>query len=155
MADLYIKDVATAQSLNLTDKVPLSQGSTDPVTASIGQIVDMAHLVAVTAGEEISGSRVTRVLAGLAMVADSTNQAHAGKVVGVAMNAAAMDDQVQIKTGGVFADPALNLTPDQPVYFDALGRLTNAVPVTGFIQRIGTALSSTTVQISIDTPIML
>lgn len=152
---LYIHDVPIANVLSLTDKVPLSQGTTDPVTASIGQITTIAHLIELNAGEEISGSRVVRTDSALAMVADSTNATHAASVIGVAINAVRIGEVVHVRTYGEFTDPALSLTPGKPVYFDTLGRLTNAVPVTGFIQCIGTAITATKVQINICSPITL
>ena len=75
-------------------------------------------------------------------------------VLGITNSAAVSGQQVTI-----MADGGMNgfsgLTQGQPVYLGSSGNLTQTVPTSGFIQQLGIATSTTSVNIRISTPIFL
>jgi hypothetical protein len=101
----------------------------------------------------LSGHRVVRsVGANEVDLADSTNVAHAGTVLGITLGAAVAGDPIFVAVDGVIEDVSFSFTPG-PLYFDSIGRLTQAVPATGFKQQVAVVLSATTIVMQIGTPI--
>jgi len=117
-----------------------------------------------------SGSAVTR-LAGVALgghrvvvldssdeaiYADHTILAHRDKVLGLTNGAVAQGDEATIVTYGEVVEPSWNWTLDDPVFLGTNGMLTQVVPTTGFLQRVGFPNGAPTkLFVDIDTPITL
>jgi hypothetical protein len=85
--------------------------------------------------------------------ADSTDLTTAGLAVGISTGAASQGESVNYQYRGIMTNEGWNLTEKQPVYFGSNGIITQTVP-TGYIQRIGTAITSTKILIQIDTYIV-
>lgn len=103
----------------------------------------------------VNGHRAVRVTGSdkVALV-DSTNAAQAGTVIGISTTAASDGQTVTVQVIGEIDEPTFNFTPG-PVYFDDVGRLTQTVPTSGFIQQVAVALSATVVVVQIGPPIVL
>jgi hypothetical protein len=125
-------------------------GGTPPISGSDGDDVIG------TANINLSGHRVVRSIGtdDLVDYADSTNPAHAGNVIGITLNAANAGTIVLIRSTGEVADPSFSFSPG-PIYFDALGRLTQVRPTTGFMQQVAVASSLTEIVVQLGSPIIL
>lgn len=110
------------------------------------------------AGQEIPAFRVVYVSSETNTVnaCDASSSDTYGKAVGVTKASALQNDRVQYVAAGLLEDPGLDLTPGQPVYVGADGRLVEADQVSGlaYVQRIGIALSSSALQVSIGTAVL-
>jgi hypothetical protein len=103
----------------------------------------------------VSGHIVVRSLGdGTADAADSSNVGHANSVIGVTPGAVSAGGQLQYRALGEMSDPSFNFVFG-PVYFDNLGRLTQVVPVVGFVQQVAIALSQTKIAIRLQAPLVL
>lgn len=103
-----------------------------------------------TAGAALGGNRV---VIDNATYADNSNDAHINKVIGFTVGAATLGAPVNIQSSGEldgFSGLAI-----APVYLAANGTLTQDVPTSGFIQKLGNAISSTAVLIAISPPLKL
>ena len=119
-----------------------------------GVVIPASPLVVThAAGETLSGHRVVIVSGGLAYHADSTDPADASRVVGITTGAATAGAPAMIQTFGEMTEPSWNWS-DGAIFFDALGRLTQTPPETGFLQIVASAVSSTTIFISLQPPII-
>jgi hypothetical protein len=109
-----------------------------------------------TASGNLSGHRVVRSTGtdDLVDYADSTNPAHAGTVIGITLNAANNGTIVLIRATGEVSDPSFTFAPG-PIYFDALGRLTQVLPTSGFMQQVAVASSLTEIVVQLGPPIIL
>lgn len=125
-------------------------GGTPPISGSDGDDVIG------TANINLSGHRVVRSIGtdDLVDYADSTNAAHAGTVIGITLNAANAGTIVLIRATGEVADPSFSFSPG-PIYFDALGRLTQVRPTSGFMQQVAVASSLTEIVVQLGSPIIL
>lgn len=106
------------------------------------------------AGANLSGHRAIRVSAGLAYVCDGATAAHAGRCIGVSTGAAAQGDATLIQTIGVLTEPSWSWI-EGPVFVGADGILTQSLAGLAFIQQVGVAVSSTTVDINPQLPILI
>jgi hypothetical protein len=125
-------------------------GGTPPISGSDGDDVIG------TANGNLSGHRVVRSTGtdDLVDYADSTNPAHAGTVIGITLNAANNGTIVLIRATGEVSDPSFSFAPG-PIYFDALGRLTQVLPTSGFMQQVAVASSLTEIVVQLGSPIIL
>lgn len=106
-------------------------------------------------GVTISASLAIAVVGGVAVLADHTNLAHRGCVIGLAPVTALSGTDVEIQFADEFTFSSWAWTLGQPVLLGLNGALTQTVPTTGFLQVIGTPLSSTSLLIDIQAPITL
>ncbi|MBM3204117.1 hypothetical protein FJZ55_09470, partial [Candidatus Woesearchaeota archaeon] len=98
------------------------------------------HSFYVVASTAIGGHRVVKsTLTGCAY-ADSTDINDLGKILGVTFTATTQGSLAKIHTSGEIEEPTWNFTAG-PVYLGTNGVLTQTLPVTGFIQQIGVAIS--------------
>lgn len=104
----------------------------------------------VTAAQVIA---VDDVVTALGQVADRTIPAHAGRVLGIALNASGIGGTVQVAVAG----PAslAGFSAGQILWLNTAGALTTTPPLSGFQQRVAVALSNTLVVVSLDVPIVL
>lgn len=111
------------------------------------------------AASAISGHRVVTLNEqGKAIYASATLSAHANRIVGMTMNAAAADGTLNVKKFGEATEPSWNWQLDSPVYLDADGFLTQTPPVAPaakFSVVVGFPISATTLFINIGIPITL
>lgn len=152
MADLLIKDVGVAASVAETDKVPLSQGGTTPVTAELGQIAALARSVVVVSTIPLGGHRVVTIHG---TYADCTDLTHAEAVVGVSAQAVAAGGEVMVQRAGVMSESGWSWTPGAAVYLGEEGLLRQTPPPEGFLMVIGIAASATSILIDIQPAIHL
>jgi predicted RecA/RadA family phage recombinase len=109
------------------------------VIISVVASEDLDAFVAVTSGAEL---------------ADSTNVAHWGRVIGLTLGAIAADSSGAIAKEGRVENPAWSWSTGDVLYLNGTSLSTTA-PSTGFSQVIGVALNATTVVIKLGVPILL
>jgi hypothetical protein len=81
----------------------------------------------------------------------------AGRTVGVSKTAALPGENVSVLTHGPLHDVTFSWTPELPIYAGAGGLLTQSVPVPplAYAQRVGIALDTQTIQVSVEAAIIL
>lgn len=92
---------------------------------------------------------------GKAQYASSSNQLHAGRALGVTLNSASADGALTVRRSGAIIDSSFNWIAEQPIYCGLDGVLTQTVPTSGFIQIVGVAETTTSMNVEIETPILL
>lgn len=107
--------------------------------------------VAYTAPINLGGNRV---VTSSITYADNTNLLTAGKAIGITTSAATINTTVNIQIIGEL-NGFSGLVSDSPVYLSTLGTVTQTLPLSGYVQKIGMATSSTTLLINISEPIVL
>jgi hypothetical protein len=107
--------------------------------------------VQLTAAAALGGNRV---VTGASTYADNADVSSAGLAVGVTMGAASVGATVNIIVIGEL-DGFAGLTVNQPVYIAANGTLSQTPPATGYLQRMGVAVSATKLLINISPPLIL
>jgi hypothetical protein len=117
----------------------------DPGTADI--------TLTYNAGETLGGHRVVRIESGLVYYADNTTLAHAGKVIGITTGAVVSGSSTTIQVAGELEESTWSWSPG-PVYLSTNGLLTQTPPATGFLQKIGTAITSTKILIRVIDPVI-
>jgi hypothetical protein len=159
-------DITVIQLIDDTNTVTPEQAA-DQVTIEIRDNVeqgppgiqgppgDTVRTVDAVANGTVGGHRaVLAVGDGSVMYVDTTNQAHAGKVIGITLNAALDGDPVSVAVVGPIVEPSFTFAPG-PIYFNAIGVLTQVRPSSGFIQQVAIALSATTIVVQIGMPVIL
>lgn len=133
-------------ALVLADKSP-------PITVLAGvqgpKGVSGSSSFQLTAGANLGGNRV---VTGAAAYADNTDLTSIGRAIGVTQGAAVEGDSVSIAATGEL-DGFSGLTVNQPVYLSVNGTITQTLPVVGYIQRVGVAISGTKISINFSDPI--
>lgn len=108
------------------------------------------------AGDALGGHRMVVLNdSQQAIYADSTNLAHANKVLGMTTGAAALGDTASILSGGEVSEPSWNWFLNQPLYVGASGLLTQTPPVAGFSQIVGFPIATNKVFVSLREPVIL
>lgn len=129
-----------------------------PASLYIQQVLSevKVELEGVTAARPLSSNRMVMVTeTGKVDYADSSVVSHAGKVVGLITQGAVTNGTVQIIPLGVVMDSQWTWDPTKPdLYLGTEGRLTQTLPTSGFINRVGTVCTSTIVLIKVETPII-
>jgi hypothetical protein len=108
-------------------------------------------IITLTAGTDLGGNRV---VTGAVEYADNTNLDTLTKAIGVTAGAAILGEPIHVISGGEL-EGFFGLTPNQPVYLSVNGTVTQTLPVTGYIQRIGVAVTSTKIIINLSEPLAL
>lgn len=88
-------------------------------------------------------------------VADSSNFAHIGRVVGLTLADIATGFSGSVKMEGEMTNPAWSFTPNSKLFLGSGGGLSSIAPATGFAQVIAVAQSDQTIIIQIGDPILL
>lgn len=108
------------------------------------------------AGEPIGGGTVVRLAeGGTVLKADSSDITYIHSILGITTNAANANDYIQVRNAGDLSDPSFNFEPNLPLFYDTLGRLTQDIPISGYIQTVGLAMTPTDIHILIQIPIKL
>ena len=94
-----------------------------------------------------------RVVTGAASYADNTDPATVGSAIGVTQGAATMGSPVNIVAIGEL-DGFFGLTVNSPVYLSANGTTTQTLPTSGYIQKIGVAISTTKILLNFNPPMV-
>ncbi len=68
--------------------------------------------------------------------------------LGISLQSATNGNSVDIKTNGVVNENSWSWTPDLPVFVGSGGQLTQTAPSSGYLRRVGVALSATSIAIS-------
>ena len=90
-----------------------------------------------------------------ARVANATQEVHAQSVIGIALNAADIDEMVSVRLLSIIDDPSWTWTPNLPILV-GLGTLAQTVPVGAkYVKVLGTALSATRIVVLPQTPVYL
>lgn len=113
-----------------------------PIAAVIGPPGPDASRLTRPAGEALGGHRGVKVRADGKAVYVSPSDADVDAIVGLTFNAAASGETVEIVAGGEVSESGWNWQPGA-IYLAASGNLTQTVPTSGAIVRIGTALGPT------------
>lgn len=108
-----------------------------------------------TADINLSGHRAVRaVSADRVSYVSSDDVAQMGMAIAITTGSALADATVNLRAYGEIAEPSWAWVAG-PVFLGVNGVLTQTVPSTGYVQRIGIALSSTKMQVAIAPPIKL
>lgn len=103
----------------------------------------------VTAGEALGGGRIVTV-AGLYAQAGTYNL-----ILGVTTGAVLSGVRATVRLSGAMADPAWTWTPGGAIFAAPNGIMTQTVPTTGTLRRIGFAVNATSILIDIQPSIVL
>lgn len=76
-------------------------------------------------------------------------------IVGVSLHAATTGAPITVRREGHITDPSFMFTPGQSLFLTSNGFMTQILPSSGVIQRIGYAITATTMSLSIDPPIAI
>lgn len=93
-----------------------------------------------------------RVILSSGNYADNTNISEIGLVVGISKSAVNIGELVSVVYSGEL-NGFTGLIVNQSVYVSVNGTLTQTIPTSGYIQKLGVATSSSTILIHIDPPI--
>ncbi len=95
-----------------------------------------------------------RVITGSARYADNTDLGTIGRAIGVTSGAASTGLPVSVVVFGEL-DGFSGLAVNEPVYLSTNGTITQALPATGYLQKVGVAVSETKILIRINEPLAL
>lgn len=105
------------------------------------------------AGENLGTGDVVRIDGGVAYISDKDAVTHIGETIGLVKAAVTSGQPVVINIGGEFTDVGWTWVPGT-VFLSTAGALTQTAPSTGILQKIGTVLTSTSILIDIDDPVL-
>lgn len=138
----------TATALQVGPQGP--PGAQGPAGASADQSATIF-----TAGAALSGHMAVRAVGdGSVLYASADQPGQAGTLVGVTTGAAASGAQVSVVADGPIDEPSWSWAPG-PVWLGLNGALTQGLPQSGILQRVGLALSPTRLLVAIQPPILL
>lgn len=119
------------------------------------------HIFGIDAGEAVAGENISayRVVRphtdGKIYICSSANSAFAELACGITFKAASKDEPVNFMTSGYFTESTWNWDTARPVFFDSLGRFTQTVPTSGFIQIVATPVTPTGLCVNIRNSVIL
>lgn len=109
-----------------------------------------------TAGENLGGHRVIIESLGYHYYASATNPAHVNRVVGLSVGAVSNGSIVNYIKEGIITEPSWTWNTSLPVWLGDNGLLTQTpINTTGFTMIIGHPVTSTSLYVSLKTPILL
>lgn len=107
------------------------------------------------AGSAISAYRILRSDPdGKLYVADSSNHTQANQIVGLSLQAAAANSAIPYIIEGELTG-TFNFQVGLPVFFDNLGKLTQAKPVSGFTQIVANVINQDTIAFKLQSPVII
>jgi hypothetical protein len=130
------------------DSVPVPGGGSSSANAN-------AVTIAYAAGESITINRMVTARDGLLFTADKDNAADAKHVVGLSLQSASIGEPVEVLLLGERIDGSFTYSGDEGLFLGADGRLETTAPTTGVLVRVGAVTSPTSINISIQQPIVL
>jgi len=113
-------------------------------------------IVGLIAGAAVTGHYIVyRGSNGKVQHADSSNQSHADQVIGMALNSAILDGNVNVLMQGEEIDASLAFTPSAPLFLNGIGTLSETAPITGFSLKVGFQIEASKVYLALKEPIFL
>lgn len=107
-------------------------------------------------GEALGGHRCVIHSSGALYYAETTNVLHINKVVGLTTSAVGSGITTDFVTEGVVIESSWSWNLTTPIYLGSNGLLTQApINITGFRMIVGTPITSTSMYVSLKTPILL
>lgn len=88
------------------------------------------------------------------VIADVDDITIYGKIIGFVKNSAVAGEIIDVGISGSVIEDFQNLTIGAKYYLSNLGQLTATIPITGMIQLIGVATSTTQMYLNITTPLI-
>lgn len=88
-------------------------------------------------------------------LADSNKIQSLGRCFGISIDNIVLGTSGRIQSTGTIENPSWNFTPNQNVFLNGKGILSQTLPLTGFVQKIGTANKYNSLILSIADPITL
>ncbi len=142
---------AAAHSLGSRVEIRVSAGFLQALQDEAGAVDDFL------AGETLGRNRMVVIDDNTkAVYADSTDPTHADRVFGMTLNAAAIDDSVNIRKNGIVENAGWSWTLANPrIFLSTSGNLTQTVPTTGFVCVVGQAVSATKLLLNIRPSVQL
>lgn len=141
-------------SVVVDDKIDSYEVIDAPIVNNITVVKPTAiHRAEPIAGEDIGIYKMVAISSGVAVLADHTNSAHSRSTLGINDTFTTIGNQTSVIVIGEIVNVGWSFTVDAPVYLSTTGDLTQVVPITGFLLKIGIALASDKVLIDIQMPI--
>lgn len=146
--DKFIEDQTTTTRI--------TQGNTTVVTKT-EHISDATHILYdYAAAQYITAYKIVALNSSSKVeLATNTNMNHVNSVIGISTITVNKDILVSIQTYGKIRNPAWNLDISLPIYVGINGDLTQIAPTSGFVLKIGYALSSDSIFIDLKEPFIL
>jgi len=107
------------------------------------------------AGEIISALRVVYASATDTVMYGDNTALNTTRVIGVALNSAALGGSVSVQLFGKIEDPFFTYNVNEPLYLGASGAITNTAPTSGYRTPIGKGLGNGAIFVSIEGTIVL
>ena len=121
----------------------------------VNAIVDALNALAVfTAGDTLSGHRAVYSDGVVVRYASADNLSSAERCVGITTQSAVTGSTVLVRRSGLLVEPTWSWAPG-PVFLGLTGALTQVPPTSGVSLQVGVALDATTLDVRVDTPIIL
>jgi len=144
-----------------TNGVPLTGGE---LSALQTHMVDTAVHLTIEEKQMLSSLGVTtiispgslggnRLVMGDGNYADNTDLNTVAKVIGFTKTSAILGELVTIITSGEL-NGFTGLTVNMPVYVSTNGNYTQVIPISGYIQRVGIPINSTTILVNLSEPLI-
>lgn len=114
------------------------------------QILSSLGVTTITAPVNLGGNRLVM---GNGNYADNTDLNTVSKVIGFTKTSAVLYDLVSIASSGEL-NGFTGLTVNAPVYVSTNGNYTQVLPTSGYIQRVGIPINSTTILVNLSEPII-
>jgi hypothetical protein len=153
-------NTASRVKLDTTNFDNLLSSEDDTVQKALDTLDDIvssgSDVMQVIAGQDLSAGRAVFLdTDGLAYYADQDNLAHKDSVLGVTVQAILTNDAGNVQVSGMLVDENWNFTSNNPLFVGMNGDITQTVPETGYICKLGWAMSQTVIFIRIKQPILL
>ena len=87
--------------------------------------------------------------------ANSDNPTHCGRVAGITLESGREGDQVTVRINGNISNLNWDLVPGDFYLVSTGGELTNLTPDVGFYQKVGKALTPTTLIVDLGEPVLI
>ena len=109
-----------------------------------------------TAAANLGGHRaVVENSAGKIVYADNTTAAHRNAVLGITTASIGVDEEGSVHTYGPITEPSWTWTPQSSIFLTTAGQLSHTRPLSGFVCKLGFALSISTMFVDIQLSIVL
>lgn len=121
----------------------------DTLVVNTGSIIP--NVLRQVATRDIGG---LRVLLADQSYADQSDDTSFGKVIGISKGAVITGEWLDIITSSEL-NGFTGLIPNEGIYLGSNGLITQIVPISGYIQQLGIALTSTSILVNISLPVQL
>ena len=138
-------------ALDVSDSIAVTACS--PIIGPPG--TDVGILTPVTLGENVDATRVIAVVGGLGYLADKDTVAHTNAVIGISVASGLAGNAINVQTGDELTELAWSWDTTKVIWLANSGLFTQVYPTTGFVQQIGKPITSNTMHIDIDRPMVL